>query len=57
MEPTEDGTRVTNTIEVGSDHVITTVIFVVFGPLVRMMTRKQLSKELEILKTALETQS
>ena len=49
VEPGGDGTRVTNTIEVGSDSKATAVMFALFGPLLRIGMRRQLSKELKAL--------
>jgi hypothetical protein len=53
LEPVGRGTRITNTIDAGADSTFTSVIFVLFGPLVRMMMRQQLRKELQSLKAAL----
>ena len=44
------GTRVSNTVEVGSDSWLTSVIFAIGGPLIRRAMRGQLMKELSTLK-------
>ena len=54
LEKWGDGTKVTNTIEAGSDSLFTTVTFVVLRPLIGMMMRKQLRKELRQLKAIVE---
>ena len=54
LRPTAGGTKVTSTIEAGADSVVTSLIFVLFGPLVRVMMRRQLLRELNTLKTILE---
>lgn len=43
------GTEVSNTIQAGSDGLATSIIFAVFGPLVRRLMRRQLARELEDL--------
>ena len=52
----EGGTRVTNAIRAGSDHVVTSVMFVTMAPFLRMMMRRQLRKELSALKEVLEAE-
>lgn len=54
LEEIPGGTRVTNTIDAGSDSWMTTVIFTLGGPIVRRMMRKQLATELEELRDALD---
>ena len=54
LAESEGGTTVSNTIEVGSDSWMTTVMFAVFGPLTRRMMRGQLMKELKALEKELE---
>ena len=49
----DGGTSVSNTIEVGSDSWMTSVIFAIGGPLVRKAMRGQLMKELRALKKEL----
>lgn|GEM_PF-410878 len=48
------GTAVSNTIDAGSDSVATSVIFAVFGPLIRRMMRRQLEAELGHLAEAVD---
>ena len=55
MQKDRDGTFVSNTIEAGPDGIGTQVMFTLFGPLLRRSMRKQLRKELEVLKGVLET--
>ena len=47
-------TTVSNTMEVGSDSWMTSVMFAVLGPLTRRMMRGQLRKELKALEEELE---
>ena len=54
LERAGQGTKVTNTIDAGSDGLFTTITFALLGPLVRIMMRRQLHKELVALKTTLE---
>ncbi|WP_435334566.1 hypothetical protein [Haloarchaeobius sp. TZWWS8] len=54
LEAVDGKTRVSNTIETGSDGTFTTVMFTVFRPLLRYMMRRRLSKELVRLKENLE---
>lgn len=54
LEPAGGTTTVKNTVDAGADSVITSVIFVVFGRLIRKMMRKRLRSELEALKLTLE---
>ncbi len=54
LEPVGGKTKITNTIDAGADGAATRVIFVLFGPLLRILMRKQLRKELEGLKVLLE---
>ncbi len=55
LERAGQGTKVTNTIDAGSDGLFTTITFTLLGPLVRMSMRRQLHKELVALKTILES--
>lgn len=48
------GTRCINTIYAGSDSFMTTLIFILMWPLIRMMMRKRITKELVTLKGILE---
>ena len=49
----DGGTSVSNTVEVGSDGRLTSVIFAIGGPLVRKAMRGQLMKELRALRKEL----
>ena len=55
LERVGQDTKVTNTIDAGSDGLFTTITFTLLGPLVRTMMRRQLHKELVALKSVLET--
>ena len=48
------GTVVSNTVEVGSDSWMTSVIFVIGGPLIRKMMRGQVMKELKSMKREID---
>lgn len=52
-----EGTLVSNTIDAESDGLFTSFVFAVFSPLMRRTMRKQLWKELEVLKGILEQAS
>ena len=54
LERVGQGTKVTNTIDAGSDGLFTTITFKLLGPLVRISMRRQLHKELVALKNILE---
>ena len=54
LERVGQGTKVTNTIDAGSDGLFTTITFKLLGPLVRISMRRQLHKELVALKNVLE---
>ena len=54
MEAQGTATRMTNTLDAGSDSWATSVIFALFGLLIRPMMRRQLHKELVALKSLLE---
>lgn len=56
LEAAGTRTRATLTIDAGSDSLATTVIFALLGPLMQMLMRKHLRKELKALKAALESQ-
>ena len=49
LEATETGTQVTNTIDAGTDSRATTIIFRLFGPLLRRMMARRLHTELRVL--------
>jgi len=55
LEAAGSGTKITNTIDAGSDSAATSAIFFLCGPLLRRMMRKQLRKELEELKKNVES--
>ena len=48
-------TEVTHTIDAGSDSTITSVMFALLGPFLKIMMRKQLRRELANLKVAVES--
>ncbi|MWG36039.1 SRPBCC family protein [Halomarina oriensis] len=54
LAETPTGTRVTNTIDAGSDSRTTTVMFTLFRPLTRRLMARRLHEELETLKEELE---
>lgn len=54
LERVGQGTKVTNTIDAGSDGLFTTITFKLLAPLVRISMRRQLHKELVALKSILE---
>lgn len=54
MQKDPKGTVIDSTIEVGADGVFTKVMFTLLGPLMRRSMRKQLLKELRVLKSRLE---
>jgi carbon monoxide dehydrogenase subunit G len=54
LEKDGDGTQVSSSIEVGADGIFTKVMFTVFAPLMRRAMRKQLRKELEVLRSRLD---
>ena len=55
LKDKEGQTEITNTIDAGSDHIVTSVLFVVLRPLLRRQMNKQMMKELINLKTILES--
>ena len=48
-------TIVTNSMTAGSDHIVTSIMFTVLRPLMKMMMRRQMRKELGQLKSILES--
>ena len=54
LERSREGTVVTNAMNAGSDHVVTSIMFTVFRPLMKLMMGRQLKKELGQLKAILE---
>jgi carbon monoxide dehydrogenase subunit G len=57
LEPTSDGTRVTNTIDAGSDGILTAVMFTVLRPVARRLMERRLREELDALRAELEGQT
>ena len=45
----DGGTEVSNTIDAGSDGLVTSAIFAVLGPLLRRLMRRRLAEELDLL--------
>ena len=54
LEPAAEGTRITHTIDAGANNRAIAVWFVLFGPILRSLMRRQLRKELQTLKEPLE---
>ncbi len=54
LEAQGNATGMTNTLDAGSDSWATSVIFTLFGLLIRPMMRRRLHKELVALKSLLE---
>ena len=54
LTESDGGTVVSNTVEVGSDSWMTSVMFAVAAPLMRRMMRGQLVKELKAMKRELD---
>ena len=50
----EGQTDITNTIDAGSDHWMTSIIFILFRPLIKRQMNKQMKRELDNLKAILE---
>ena len=48
-------TTVTNSMQAGSDHIFTSIMFTVFRPLTKLMMSRQMKKELGQLKAILES--
>ena len=57
LERSGGGTVVTNSMTAGSDHIVTSIMFTVFRPLMKIMMGRQLRKELGQLKDILESGS
>jgi len=55
LERSGPSTIVTNSMTAGSDHVVTSIMFTVLRPLMKMMMRRQMRKELGQLKAILES--
>ncbi|MXV80679.1 MAG: hypothetical protein F4007_08500 [Chloroflexi bacterium] len=54
LERSGPSTIVTNSMTAGSDHVVTSIMFTVLRPLMKMMMGRQMRKELDQLKAILE---
>lgn len=54
LERSGSGASVTNAMTAGSDHIVTSIMFVVLRPLTKWMMTRQLRKELRQLKDILE---
>ena len=54
LERSGPSTIVTNSMTAGSDHVVTSIMFTVLRPLMKMMMSRQMRKELGQLKAILE---
>jgi hypothetical protein len=55
LERSGPNTIVTNSMTAGSDHIVTSIMFTVLRPLMRLMMRRQMNKELGQLKAILES--
>jgi carbon monoxide dehydrogenase subunit G len=55
LKEIENQTEISNTIEAGSDHIITSIMFVLLKPFLRWQMNKQMKKELRKLKKILES--
>lgn len=49
-------TEIANTIDAGSDHIITSIMFILLKPLIRRQMNKQMKSELMMLKSILESE-
>ena len=56
LERSGPSTIVTNSMTAGSDHIVTSIMFTVLRPLMKMMMARQMRKELGQLKAILEDQ-
>lgn len=54
LERSGSSTIVTNSMTAGSDHIMTSIMFTVFRPLMKLMMGRQMRKELGQLKVILE---
>lgn len=54
LERSGSGTLVTNSMTAGSDHIVTSIMFTVLRPLMKLMMARQMRKELGQLKAILE---
>ena len=54
LEPTPEGTQVTNVLDAGADSRFTAVMFGLFGPVLRWVMRRRLAAELDELRAAIE---
>ncbi len=54
LKNVEGQTEITNTIDAGSDHWMTSIIFILLRPLIKHQMNKQMKRELDNLKAILE---
>lgn len=54
LAPVDGGTEVSNTISAGADGLAASVLFAAFGPVVRLLMRRRLAAELDLLAGAIE---
>ena len=54
LKSVENQTEVTNNIDAGSDHFLTSIMFLPLKPLLRRQMNKQMKKELTNLKATIE---
>lgn len=57
LEPADGGTSVSNTMNAGADSLATRIMFTLGGPLFRRLMRRQLQKELNIMRRIVEERS
>ena len=55
LERAGASTIVTNAMTAGSDHIVTSIMFTLLRPLMKMMMTRQMKRELEQLKSLLES--
>ncbi|PWI47074.1 hypothetical protein CEE45_13550 [Candidatus Heimdallarchaeota archaeon B3_Heim] len=56
LKDVDGQTAITNNINAGSDHILTSITFILLKPLLRRQMNKQMKKELDNLKTILESE-
>lgn len=54
LERSSPATTVTNAMTAGSDHIVTSIMFILLRPLMKAMMTRQMNKELGQLKAILE---
>jgi uncharacterized protein YndB with AHSA1/START domain len=57
LKNVEGQTEITNTIDAGSDHWMTSIMFILLKPLLNRQMSKQMKKELDNLKVLLELET